>query len=163
MCTPLTRDACDITPSCRWSRRKPLSSSSCGLEPIIGRRQPKPSNKCTQLRKKDCDDDDDCAWWRRTRPSYSSCGLNPRRKPNPPVLPLFDDEKQLGPITLDGLDEKHNDIPVSYPPLREVVIPPNPVVGVAAPAAVNNPRRYYDDNNLDHQFWYEKYPHLRNN
>jgi hypothetical protein len=121
MCTPLTRDACNLDQSCRWSRRKPLSSSSCGLEPRIGHRQQKPSNKCTQLRKKDCNDDDDCSWWRRTRPSYSSCGLNPRRKPNPPVLPFFDEEKQLGP-----------------PPLYGQVIPPNPLNGFTVPPVIDD-------------------------
>ena len=161
MCTPLTRDACEIQPSCRWSRRKPLSSSSCGLQPIIGRRQSKPSNKCTQLRKKDCDEDDDCAWWRRTKPSFSSCGLNPRRKPNPPILPFLDDENSNGPA-LDDFDEKHNSMPVSYAPLSDFVIPPIPAAGVAAPAAANKPLQFYD-NNLDHQRLYKQYPWLRKN
>jgi len=101
------------------------------LEPRIGYRQQKPSNKCTQLRKKDCDDDNDCSWWRRTRPSISSCGLNPRIKPNPPALPLFDEEKQFGPYTA----------PPMYEQVIPQVIPPDPLNGFEVPREADGNRR----------------------
>jgi hypothetical protein len=79
----LERTDCDLNDHCRYSNRKPSSSSSCGLDPYHGlvKLPKKLPNDCSGLHKNDCHDDDSCSWWKRKPSSSSSCGLRAGRKP----------------------------------------------------------------------------------